>query len=35
MLKQELAQYKVLAPLLSARAIDVQFGTGASQRQFG
>jgi hypothetical protein len=34
MLKQGLAKRKVLAPLLGARAIDDQFGTGASQRRF-
>jgi hypothetical protein len=44
MLKQGLAKFKVLppkgearrtgAPLLGARAIDDQFGTGASQRRF-
>jgi len=29
-----LARYKVLAPLLAARAIDDQFDTGGSQRRF-
>jgi hypothetical protein len=34
MLKRGLAKYKVLAPLLGARAIIDQFDTGASQRRF-
>jgi hypothetical protein len=29
-----LAKYKVLAPLLAARAIEIQFDTGSSQRRF-
>jgi hypothetical protein len=35
MLKLRLAKHKVLAPLLTARAIDDQFDTGGSQRRFG
>jgi len=34
MLKQTFAQFKVLAPLLAARAIENQFDTGGSQRRF-
>jgi hypothetical protein len=34
MLKLGLAGFKVLAPLLAARAIDNQFDTGGSQRRF-
>jgi hypothetical protein len=30
-----LAKFKVLAPLLAARAIDDQSDTGGSQRRFG
>jgi len=31
---QTLAKYKVLAPLLAAGAIEIQFDTGSSQRRF-
>jgi hypothetical protein len=34
MLKQSLAKCKVLAPLLAARAIEIQFDAGGSQRRF-
>jgi hypothetical protein len=33
MVKQRLAQFKVLAPLLAARANENQFDTGGSQRR--
>jgi hypothetical protein len=34
MVKQGLARCKVLAPLLAAEAMDIQFDIGGSQRRF-